>query len=282
MDFLHDLHGEDRAIGLAREFIGAVRGAHGDGERVDLGLGDEIDGLARIGQQLVVRELALGAVAVLLLALARLERAEHAQFAFDRGADPVRKVHHVFRHAHIVIVIRRRLAVGFERAVHHDRGEAEADRRGAGRFAIAMVLMHDDRNVGIHDHERLDHLGEHRVIGVGARAARSLDDDRRIDRGRRLQHGQPLLHIVDVEGRNAIVVFGGVVEQLAERDEGHGVLLDGRRRPAESRDALHASGGKLQEGRGVSRERPFLRPPWPIARRPQPCRMRKIRGQMQT
>ena len=43
-------------------------------------------GLVRVGQQLIVREDALGPVAVFLLAVARFERAEAAQFALDRNA----------------------------------------------------------------------------------------------------------------------------------------------------------------------------------------------------
>ena len=89
VDLLDHVHGEDVAVRLARELVGAMRGAHRDRERVDLGGADEIDGLVRVGQQLVVAELAFGAVAVLLLAAAVLERAEHAELAFDRGADPV-------------------------------------------------------------------------------------------------------------------------------------------------------------------------------------------------
>ena len=50
------------------------------------------DGLVRVGQQLVVAELALGAVAVFLVAHAGLERAEHAELAFDRDAAEMRHV----------------------------------------------------------------------------------------------------------------------------------------------------------------------------------------------
>ena len=63
-----------------------MAGADGDGQRVDAGLGDEPLGLVGIGQQLIVRQLAFGAVAVFLLAVADLERAEAAEFAFDRNA----------------------------------------------------------------------------------------------------------------------------------------------------------------------------------------------------
>ena len=50
----------------------------------------EFDRLVRIGQELVVAELALGAVAVLLVAHAGLERAEHAELALDRDAAEMR------------------------------------------------------------------------------------------------------------------------------------------------------------------------------------------------
>ena len=39
-------------------------------------------------------DLALDAMAVLLFAAAMFQRTEHAEFAFDRGADPVRHVDH--------------------------------------------------------------------------------------------------------------------------------------------------------------------------------------------
>ena len=78
MDFLHHVHGEDLAVRLARELVGAMRGPHGDRQRVDLGGADEIDRLVRIGQQLIVADLAFDAMAVLLLAAAMFERAEHA------------------------------------------------------------------------------------------------------------------------------------------------------------------------------------------------------------
>jgi hypothetical protein len=35
-----------------------------------------------------------------------------------------------------------------------------------------------------------------------------------------------LFHVVDIEGRHAVVVLGGMVEQLAQRDQGLGVFLE--------------------------------------------------------
>ena len=69
--------------------------------------------------------------------------------------------------------------------------------------------------------QRFDHLGEHDVAGVGAGAAARLQDHRRVDRGRRFHDRQALLHVVDVESRHAVAVFGGVIEQLSEGDAGH-------------------------------------------------------------
>ena len=108
MDFLDHVHGEDVAVRLARELVGAVRGPHRDRQRVDLGGADEIDRLVRIGQQLVVADLAFDAVAVLLLAAAMFQRAEHAEFAFDRGADPVRHLDHAAGDIDVVVIVRRR------------------------------------------------------------------------------------------------------------------------------------------------------------------------------
>ncbi len=221
MDLLDHVHRQHRAIGLAREFVGAMAGAHGDGQRIDAGLVHEIDGLIGIGQKLVVGELAFGAVAVFLFAHAGFERAEHAQLAFDRGADPMRHVGDALGDGDIVVVIGGGLGVGLERAVHHHRGEAVLDRGGAGRFAVAVVLMHADRNVRVDFAQAVDQVLEHKVVCILARAAAGLDDDRRIELVGRCHDGQALLHIVDVEGRQAVIVFGGVVEKLSKRDASH-------------------------------------------------------------
>ena len=71
-----------------------MRGAHGDRQSIDLCAHDEVDGLIGIGQKLLARELALGAVAVFLFARAMLERPENAKLAFDGGADGMRRLDH--------------------------------------------------------------------------------------------------------------------------------------------------------------------------------------------
>jgi len=123
--------------------------------------------------------------------------------------------------ADIIGPVGRRFAVGLERAVHHHRGEVGLDRRDARRRAVAVVEVHADRNLRIHFGQRVHHMPEHDVVGVRARAARGLDDDRRFEGVRRLADRQRLLHVVDVECRHAVAVFGGVIQQLTKCDTGH-------------------------------------------------------------
>ena len=66
---------------------------------------DEVGGLLGIGQQHLARHRALGAVAVLLVAHHRLERAEAAELAFDGHADAVRQVDDLAGHVDVVVVV---------------------------------------------------------------------------------------------------------------------------------------------------------------------------------
>ena len=88
-------------------------------------------------------------------------------------------------------------------------------------FLVAVVLMHAERNLRIHLLQRIDHFRQHDVVGVRARAARGLDDDRRVDGRRRVHDRESLLHIVDVECRHAVAVLGGMIQQLPQRDPCH-------------------------------------------------------------
>ena len=214
VNFLDHVHGEDVAIRLAGEFVGAVRGAHRNRQRVDLGLLDELDRLVGIGEQLVVGELALGAMAVLLVAHPGLERAQHAELALDRNTAEMGHVGDGPGDADIVVPVARRLAVGLQRTVHHDRGEAGLDRGHAGGGLVAVIEMHADRNLRMDLGHRIHHVPQHDVIGVGTGAARGLDDHRRIEAGGGIHDRERLLHVVDVEGRHAIAVLRRVVEQL--------------------------------------------------------------------
>jgi hypothetical protein len=166
-------------------------------------------------------QLALGAVTVFLVAHARFKAAQHAQFALDRHAAAMRHVHHAAGDVHVVGVVGRRLAVFLQRAVHHHRGEAELDGGGAGGRAVAMVLVHADRDVRIHLGAGVDDVLQHDVVGVGARAAAGLHDHGGVHLLGGLHDSQGLFHVVDVEGGQAIAVLGGVIEKLTKRDARH-------------------------------------------------------------
>jgi hypothetical protein len=121
----------------------------------------------------------------------------------------------------IVIPVAGSLAVGLQRAVHHHGGEAGLDRGHAGGRLVAVIEMHADRTLRIDLGDGVHHVTQHHVIGVGARAARSLDDDGGIEGRRRVHDRQRLLHVVDVERRHAVIVFRRVIEQLTQRYAGH-------------------------------------------------------------
>src|SRR5690606_34295091 len=153
-------------------------------------------------------------VAVFGLAHAGFQRAQNAQFALDRDAARVGHLDHATGDVDVVVVGGGGLGVFFQRAVHHHRGEAVLDGGGAGGRAVAVVLVHADRDVRIKLDQGVDQSGQDHVVGVGAGAARGLDDDRRVDGVGGLHDGQALLHVVDVVGGQAVVVLSRVVEQL--------------------------------------------------------------------
>jgi hypothetical protein len=173
-------------------------------------------------------------VAVFLVALHGFERAEATQLAFDRDAHAVRHVRHLLGDLDVVVVARDGLAVGLQRAVHHDRAEAEVDGALADVRALAMVLVHHQRHLGPAFDGGFDQVLDEGLARVLARACARLQDDRCTDFVGRRHDGLHLLEVVDVEGRNAVAVGGGMVEQFAHRDESHGCTSrecrNGRRR----------------------------------------------------
>src|SRR3954451_19025060 len=82
-----------------------------------------------------------------------------------------------------------------------------------------------DRRPGFH--RRLDHLAQHDLAGVGARAAAGLDDHRCGGLLRRRHDREQLFHVVDVERRHTVLMLGGMIQQLAQADESHDRVLFG-------------------------------------------------------
>ena len=198
-----------------------MRGADGDRERVELRVPDEVGGLVRIGQQHLARHRALGAMSVLLVALHRLERAQASELAFDGDADRVRHRDDRLRHVEVVVVARDRLAVGLQRPVHHHAREAELHRRRADVGRLTVVLVHHHRDGRVALDRRLDQVAQEHFARVFARAGGRLHDHRAVRLGRGGHDRLHLLQVVDVERGQAVVVLGGVVEQLAHRNERH-------------------------------------------------------------
>ncbi len=227
VDFLDALDRQRVAGRRLGELVGAVAGADGDRQGVDLGLGDEVGGFFRIGQQLAVIEHALGADAVFLAGHAGFKAAQATQLAFHGDAAGMGEGHGLLGHAHVVLVIGGGLAVFAQRAVHHHRGEAELDRTLADVRAGAVVLVHAHRDVREFFDRRQDQMTQERRTGVFARTGGSLDDHRGIGLVGRFHDGAHLLEVVDVEGRHAVAELGGVVEHLAHADECHVFLSPG-------------------------------------------------------
>ena len=183
---------------------------------------DEVGGLLGVGQQLLARHGRVGAVAVFLVALHGLQAAQAAQLAFDRDAQLVGHVHHLAGDVHVVVVAGDGLAVGLERAVHHHGGEAQVDGALAHVRVLAVVLVHHQRDLRVGLDGRLDQVLDEGLAGVLAGAGAGLQDHRRVGLLRRFHHGLDLFEVVDVEGRDAIAVGGGMVQQFAHGNEGHG------------------------------------------------------------
>ena len=89
-------------------------------------------------------------------------------------------------------------------------------------FIVAVVLMHTDRYLRIDFGQCVDHLRQHDVVGIGTRAARCLNDHRRIASLGRLHDRKTLLHVVDIERRYAVAMLCRMIEKLAKGDAGHG------------------------------------------------------------
>ncbi len=69
VDLLDPVDGQDVAGGRPGELVGAVTGADGDRQGIAMGVLDELRRLFRVGQHLVMAELAGGANAVFLAGL---------------------------------------------------------------------------------------------------------------------------------------------------------------------------------------------------------------------
>src|SRR5690606_19877361 len=144
----------------------------------------------------------------------RFERTQTTELPFDRHAQLVGHFDHTAGDFDVVFVIGNGLAVFHQRTVHHDAGETQVDGALADGGRLTVVLVHDHGNVGVGLDGGLDQVLEKTFTGVLAGACGGLHDDRAVGFCRRFHDGLDLLQVVDIECRNAVAVFGCVIQQL--------------------------------------------------------------------
>ena len=98
-----------------------------------------------------------------------------------------------------------------------------------------MVLVHHQRGLRIRLQRGEDEVLDERLAGVLAGTGARLKDDRRAHLVGGRHHRLHLLEVVHVEGRNAIAVVGGVVQQLAHGNEWHGGVPELKESEADER-----------------------------------------------
>ena len=212
---LNAIDGQDVARRLAREFVGAVAGANGNGQSVQLRALHKIGGLFGVCEQLLAGHHGVCAVAVFLVTLHGFQRTQAAQFTFHRDAQFVRHADHFLRHFQVVFVAGNGFAVGFQAAVHHDRAKAQVDGALADGRALAVVLVHHHGNFWIGLNRGLNQQLQEAFARIFARTRRGLHDHGRAGFFGGFHDGLNLLQIVDVEGWNTVAIGRGVVQQLA-------------------------------------------------------------------
>ena len=225
VNFLDAAYGQNVAGGLAGEFVGAVAGSDGNGQGVQLGLADKVGRLLGVGQKLVHGHGGVGAVAVFLVALHGFERPQTAELALHRHTDLVRQGHHLAGNLHVVFVAGNGFAVGLQAAVHHHRAETQVNRALADGRALAMVLVHHQRDVGVGLDGRLDQMLDKGLTRVFAGTGTGLQNNRRTGFVCRRHNRLHLLEVIDVKSRNAVAVGGGVVKQFTHGNECHKCVL---------------------------------------------------------
>src|SRR5690606_19595695 len=130
------------------------------------------------------------------LPLATYQRAKAAKLPFDTYPLRVGRLHHLPGDADIVFEVGRSLAVLAQTAVHHHAGETVVDGTLAGLGAVAMILVHDDGDVGIELRRRQHQVPQVGILRIAPGAARGLHDDGRIGLLGGLHDRLNLLHVV--------------------------------------------------------------------------------------
>src|SRR3569832_18584 len=177
--------------------------------------------LRGVSEQLLVRQLTFGSRAVLLPCHSGLEGTEATQLAFHRHADRVRDFNDLGGNVDVVFIRGGCLHVLFQGPIHHHTGEAGPDGSLADGQTSTVVLVHDHRDVRPGFNSSFGDVAQKSFSCIFAGPRGSLQDYRAVGFVGGLHDRLHLLLIVYVESRNTVVMLGGVVEQLTQRDHGH-------------------------------------------------------------
>jgi len=100
--------------------------------------------------------------------------------------------------------------------------ETELDRALANCRGCAVVLVYHHGNMRELIHRRFHHRAQERSPRVLSGAGTGLHDHRRVGGVGSFHNGAGLFQVIDVKGRDAVVVLGGVVQHLSHTDQWHG------------------------------------------------------------
>ena len=192
-----------------------MAGADGDGQRVYAGVFHKLHGFVYAGEQLAVVEHAFGTHAVFFTGHAGFQIAQYADFAFHRHAAGMGKLNHGAGNVDIVGVVGGGFAVAFERAVHHHRRKTQLDGALAYGRAHAVVLVHHHRDMRKFFDGGQNQVAQKCSAGVFACACTGLHNHRRVYFTGRFHNGAHLFEVVDIKRGQAVLVLGGVIQQLA-------------------------------------------------------------------
>ena len=128
MNGFDSVYGKNVVGGGTGKLVGTMAGATGDGEGVNMGIGDKLSRLLRVCEHLFVGEFARGTNAIFFAGLPRFKGSQAADFSLYRHATGVCHVDNGSGDLRVVIVVHGGFTVLTQRAVHHDRTKAQLNR----------------------------------------------------------------------------------------------------------------------------------------------------------
>ena len=188
-------------LGFTLEFVRAVAGADGDGERVAAGTLHELHGLIGIGIDAVLGRDVF------------LNPGKAAQLGFHPDAVGVGVFHDPFGHGDV-------LFEGVVRTVDHHGGEAAVHAGLADVEIRAVVQMEHNRKIRFQQ-TGLNKLHNIILSRIFAGSGGNLKDERGLFLGSCLHDPLNDFHVVDVEGADGITFFVGPFKHGSGRGKRH-------------------------------------------------------------